>query len=175
MTRPMKSNPPNKVRFAVTLAILVLVGCSTARQSSSVTLTSRITPIDHWNRVIGWSPEADPEVRDLLKARYDAALSAYKTESSFRDAGRTTTEMILRLADIVLVAKIDLAETPQEVIQALEMHLNSMKELELQARQRLSSSTLAPSNEQNLTLFWRLSAELDLRRTQRYFQLPRAK
>jgi hypothetical protein len=105
----------------------------------------------------------------MLKARYDAAVSAYKTERALNDAGRSTIEFTLRLADLVADAEKDLAETPGQLIQALEKHLAVTKQFELEAKQTLRLSA-TPSSEEALARCWRLAAEIDLLRARRHFQ-----
>ena len=82
--------------------------------------------------IVAWTPERDPEIRTLLQARHDAAASAYRTEKTRRDAGLSTTDFVLRLADLGADAEIDLAEKPEQVIQALERHLKTAKQFELE-------------------------------------------
>ena len=134
----------------VVFAVFTLTGCSTTGASLG----------SHRAHTVAWAPERNPEVRSLLKARYDAAVSAYKTERYLKDSGLSTTEFTLRLA----------AETPEQLIQARAKHLEITKQFELEAQQRLHISRLTPSSEEALTRCWRLAAEIDLLRAKRQFQ-----
>jgi hypothetical protein len=75
---------------------------------------------------------------------------------------------------MVAEAETDLAETPEQVIKALETHLKITKEFELTAQERVNSG-LRPFSEKSLIRCWRLAAELDLLRAKRYFQTYRPK
>jgi hypothetical protein len=163
----MISERSNTLYSVTAAAMLVLVGCSTTQQNSKISPTFSAGPIGQWATISAWTPERDPELRALLKARYDSAVKAYTMEESKLNEGKSMTEWVLRLADIVVAAEIDLAETPKDLIHALEVHLNAMKRFESQALRRMGG--LAPSNEENLTRCWRLTAELDLLRAKRHF------
>jgi hypothetical protein len=141
-------------------AVIILAGCSTTDGHLG----------DRTANIAVWTPEHDPELRSLLKERYDAAVSAYKTEMSLQDAGKSTTDFTLRLADLVAQAESALAETPEQFIQALGKHLEVTKQFELEAQQRIRLGPRPPSSEEALTRSWRLAAEIALLRAKHHFQ-----
>ena len=145
----------------VAIATVTLDGCS----------TTQVNPRGRAARSLAWAPERDPALRSLLKARYDAALSAYNIEKSLLDVGNSTTDRTFQLADLVADAESDLAETPEQLIHALEKHLEVTKQFELEAQRAIMLGALPPTGQRDsLIQCWRLAAEVDLLRAKRHFK-----
>jgi hypothetical protein len=148
-----------KELYILAFATATLAGCST----KEVNAGGRAA------RILAWAPERDPALRSLLKARYDAAVSAYNTNKTLLEAGKSTSDLTLRLADWVADAECDLAETPEQLIHALEKHLEITKQFELEEKRTIYLGALPPSRE-SLMRCWRLAAEVDLFRAKRHFK-----
>jgi len=145
----------------IAFALFTFTGCATTRTDSA----------GRRAHTVAWAPELDPEIRSLLKARYEAAFYAYETERKRVAAGLSSREFTLQLADLVAHAEVELAETPEQVIQALEKHLEITKQFELEAQQTIRFGPAVTSySYEDLTRCWRLAAEIKLLRAKRQFQ-----
>ena len=145
-----------KPLIVIGLAVIALIECSTAKLTAGTT----------------WTPETDPQIRRLLKERYDVAVNAYEWERKKAAAGKSTTEQIFHFAQMVVDAEVELAETPEQVIAARESRLKIAKQWEAETESRVQIGSLSPGDK-NMARYWRLTAEIELARTKRDFQTKR--
>jgi hypothetical protein len=145
-----------KPLIVIGLAVLALVGCSTAKLQAGIT----------------WMPEKDPQIRRLLKERYDAAVNAYEWEKNKAEMGKSTTEQVFHFARMVVDAEVELAQTPEQVIAARESQLKIAKQWEDETKRRVQVGSL-PSGDQNMARYWRSTAEIELARAKRDCQTKR--
>jgi hypothetical protein len=145
--------------YVAAFALVTLAGCSTPKADFRA----------HSGPSFTWTHERDSEVRALLQARYDATVKAYDTQLSNVQAGLSYIEFLLQLADQVTNAECELAQTPEQVILALEKRVEVAKRFETDHENRMRFGPLTPSRVKDLMESWRLSAELDLLRAKRFF------
>jgi hypothetical protein len=120
---------------------------------------------------LSW-PERDGEIRRMLEERCVAAEQACDSEQKKLNAGKSTTSEVLRFAKVLTDARLELAETGEQVIAALEKQLEMHRSLEAETEQKVRVGVLAPL-ETSQVRYGRLGAEIELLKAKRYFQLRR--
>jgi hypothetical protein len=129
---------------------------------------NRISP-PPWG--LSW-PERDVEIRRLLQERCVAAEQAFDAEKKKLDSGKSTTFQVIRLARALTDARLELTETGEQVIAALEEQLKRAKALEEQGEEKVRVGVLARLDELQ-SRAERLTAEIELLKAKRYFQIKR--
>ena len=130
-------------------AALMLAACSTARRDASTAPVTAQEAETEKPPGVGaarttWGPERDPEIRRLLKERFEAAVSAYVAEQRKLESGKSTTYSVLGTSRVLAEAEVELAETPEQVFAAWESELRRCTEMVAENNRRIEVGALAP-------------------------------
>jgi hypothetical protein len=115
-----------------------------------------------------WAPERDLEIRRMLAECRDYAEKAFQAEVRKLENGKSTSFFVMKLAEQLHNAEMDLAETPEQLIETLEKKVDITTKLEADNAAKVKAGTFPPLDEK-MAQACRLSAEIDLLRTKRDF------
>jgi hypothetical protein len=105
----------------------------------------------------GQEQAVDAKVRDLLRARAEAAQKALDAEKQKMDMGKSTPEWVYIFARRAVTAELEASSAPTDQIAARTKHFNFVKEME--------QKNTRPETEISAR-YWRLNAEIELVRAQ---------
>ena len=103
----------------------------------------------------------DPQLLQLKKQRFNAALSEIKDRADLYNRGLTRASELIPVAERLFAAEVDLHEKPEEKAQVLQRQLDIYNEAQANLEKQVRDGVL-PHAELERLLYDKLSVEIDL-------------